>query len=110
MVIMRGLRFDQKQAVEEGMKFATDRLVRISQSPLVMGGTFGLVYFIDGPTQGLNWVSDFQFSPDFDEGGFPRELFESLANFFDDLSAKIRSGAYDDFCKPSSGQPQEVKH
>lgn len=97
---MKGVYHAQKEAVETGMHAATERLVGISQSPLLMGGTIGLVYFLDGPEQGFNFVSDFRYSPEHDQEGFPKELWLAFADYLENIVGKIRTGQLDSFCVP----------
>lgn len=97
---MKVIAAENKPMIELGMKAATDRLVNGPNSPLLMGATVGLVYIGDGPEVGSHFVTDVQSSSDFDEKGFPKELWLAYADFLEELAAGIRSGTYDFFLEP----------
>lgn len=100
---MRVVHHELKYGIAAGMQNATSRLVDVPNSPLLMGGTVGLVYFIDGPEAGFNFVSDFAPSPDYGESGFPKELWMAFADYLENIAQNIREGKLDRFCQPRQG-------
>lgn len=104
MTKLRVVEYKLKEGIVEGMRNATERLAAHPSSPLILAGTLGLVYFLDGPSSGLNWVADFRYSPDYDQEGCPPELFESLADFLEDTAKRIRAGELNEFLAPMEEQ------
>lgn len=100
MTRLRVVEYELKESIEDGMMQATERLVGHPSSPLIFGATMGLIYFIDGPMQGLNWVADYRPSPDFDEAGMAPEFLESLASFLEETVSNIRDGKFNELLKP----------
>ena len=108
---MRHIKAEQKGIIEYGMKGATERLVDDPNSPLLLGATIGLACIVDGPEAGMHFVTDVQRAQEFDEGGFPPELWLAYADFLDEMALGIRAGRYDAFLKqydPTDGTDGEA--
>ncbi len=103
---MRVVSIKSKDAIETAMGFATERLVRTDGSPLIMGGTVGLLCFIDGESPGLHFVSDWQYSPDFDQKGLDRDMLVSLADYLENVAAMIRMHEVNGLMQPR--EPSEI--
>lgn len=97
---MRAIKAENRPLIEVGMNAATNRLVHGANSPLLMGATVGLVHIIDGPEEGMHFVTDVQRSADYDETGFPKELWLAYAEYLESMAESIRSGAFDSMLKP----------
>jgi len=97
---MRVVSINSKDAIEAAMGLATERLVRMNSSPLIMGGSIGLLCFIDGESPGFNFVSDWQYSPDFDQTGLDRDVMVALADYLENVAAMIRRREVDGLMQP----------
>ncbi len=97
---MRVVSRDMRERIEFGMAAAADRLVRLESSPLVMGGTIGLVVFVGENGPEPYFVANWQYSQDFDESGFDRDVWLSLASSLEETAHDIRIGHLDDFLLP----------
>ncbi len=97
---MRVVAYESKERIEFGMAAAAVKLVRTENSPLIMGGTLGLVRIIDGEEPGFHFISSWQYSQDFDASGFDKGLFIALAEYLENTAAEIRMGHLDGFLLP----------
>lgn len=100
---MKSVSNKMKEKIELGMKHATHGLVHSYGSPVLLGGSIGVIYFVDGETPGFNFVSDVQYAADFNETGCPKELWLAFGAYLRTIADAIDAGQLDSIMKPLKG-------